>query len=476
MLSTPRRALVVGLARQGRALARFFRSRGARLVLNDRRPIAQLGEAYATLHGSDVTWVTGGHPAYLADWPEVIGISGGVPLHLPLLRAARARGVPITSDAGWLFATAPGLTVGITGSAGKTTTTTLVGRMVAAAAREVAEAPFTTPQPRAPYRFARAWVGGNIGNPLLDRVDAIQDDDVVVMEVSSFQLEVAHASPRVAVVLNITPNHLDRHGTMEAYIEAKARILAYQRAGDWAILGWEDANAWALRSRVRGHVVGFGLTPPPAGVAGVYLRDGWFWWRASDGEEKPLLDEQLVQLRGRHNRLNVAAALAVAHVLGLHPEHMRAGVAGFTGVPHRLELVRVHRGVAWYNDSIATTPARVLAALAAFPNEPIVLLAGGRDKKLPWDAFAREVRRRVQHLILFGEAATLIRDAVEAATGPGPETLTLVPDLRTAVQRAAQLAQPGSVVLLSPGCASFDQFRNFEERGEMFRQWVQALD
>ncbi|NPA27019.1 MAG: UDP-N-acetylmuramoyl-L-alanine--D-glutamate ligase, partial [Chloroflexi bacterium] len=262
-----------------------------------------------------------------------------------------------------------------------------------------------------------------------------------------------------------------------AYIAAKARLLAFQGPEDWAILGWDDPNAWALREQVRGHLAGFGLTPPPAGVAGVFLQDGWFWWRPARAgqEDVPLLEEAHVQLRGRHNRLNVAAALAAAYVLGLTREHMRAGVEGFTGVPHRLELVRVHRGVAWYNDSIATSPARVLAALEAFPEEPIVLLAGGRDKHLPWDELARAIRQRVHALIVFGEAADLIRGAVEAAPGPGPKHLLHVPDLQQAVAQAARLAPPGSVVLLSPGCASFDQFRNFEERGEKFRQWVRAL-
>lgn len=474
-------ALVLGAGRQGASLARFYARRGARVVVNDRRPARDLAAAWADLAAVRATWVTGGHPAFLLQGPEVVAVSGGVPLQMPLVVAARARGLPVVSDAGLFFAEAPCPTVGITGSAGKTTTTTLVGRMVASAAREARGIAYSqedaTPNSAAPRpkRFRRAWVGGNIGNPLLHEVFDMRGDDVAVMEVSSFQLEVAHASPRVAVVLNITPNHLDRHGTMDAYIAAKARILAFQRADDVAILGWEDPNAWGLRAQVRGRLIGFGLTPPPAGVEGVYLRADMFVWRAANGGEEPLLPASVVALRGRHNRLNVAAALAVARALGLEPGHMRAGVEGFTGVPHRLELVRLHRGVAWYNDSIATSPARVLAALASFEQEPIVLLAGGRDKNLPWDAFAQAVRQRVQHLILFGEAAHLIRAAVEAAEGPGPQTLTVVPDLATAVRRAAALAEPGAVVLLSPGCASFDQFRNFAERGEKFRQWVHAL-
>ncbi len=472
-------ALIVGAGRQGLSMARFYARQGARVVLNDRTPARDLAARWTEAQPLAATWVTGGHPAFVLQGPEVVGVSGGVPLDLPLLWAARARGLPLVSDAGLFFATAPAITVGITGSAGKTTTTTLVGRMVAAASETWHGIAYSqSPEgatPAAPPRFHRAWVGGNIGNPLLHLVFDMQPDDVAVMEVSSFQLEIAHASPRVAVVLNITPNHLDRHGTMAAYIAAKAQILAHQRAGDVAVLGWEDPNAWALRERARGRVVGFGLTPRPPEVAGVFLQQGVFVWQEPGGQAEPLLDAARVQLRGRHNLLNVAAALAVARVLGLAPAHMRAGVEGFTGVPHRLELVRVHRGVAWYNDSIATSPARVQAALAAFDAEPIVLLAGGRDKNLPWDALARDIRHRVRHLVLFGEAANLIRAAVEAAEGPGPETIAVVPDLAAAVERAAALAEPGAVVLLSPGCASYDQFRNFIERGEKFRQWVHAL-
>ena len=470
-------ALIIGAGRQGASLARFYAARGARVVLNDRRPARALAAAWRNLTGVPATWVTGGHPAFLLQGPQVVGVSGGVPLSLPLLQQARAQGLPLVSDAGLFFAVAPCLTVGITGSSGKTTTTTLVGRMVAAAAREVAGIAYSQNRGAAPPAlFHKAWVGGNIGNPLLHEVPAMQPDDVAVMEVSSFQLEIAHASPRVAVVLNITPNHLDRHGSMDAYIAAKARILAFQGPDDVAVLGWEDPLAWGLREQVRGRLVGFGLTPPPPGMAGVTVRDDMFVWHSPQAPEEPLLPLDAVALRGRHNRLNVAAALAVARVLGLPPASMRAGVEGFTGVPHRLEPVRVHRGVTWYNDSIATSPARVLAALRAFDRgEPLILLAGGRDKHLPWDAWAREVRRRVTHVILFGEAAPLLKAALDATDGDLPQTVTVVPDLHAAVQRAAALAQPGSVVLLSPGCASYDQFRNFEERGEKFRQWVHAL-
>jgi len=324
-----------------------------------------------------------------------------------------------------------------------------------------------------PRRWRTVWVGGNIGNPLIADVDAMQPDDLAVMELSSFQLELMHTSPQVAAVLNITPNHLDRHGTMQAYTAAKARILAFQQPIDIAVLGWEDPGAWALRREVQGRVLTFGLAEPPRGVDGTFLADEMLMLR-QDGEVTPLFSREVIRLRGDHNLYNVLAAAAVAHALGLTPEHMRAGVEGFMGVPHRLELVRVLDGVAWYNDSIATAPERAMAAIRSF-DEPIVLLAGGRDKHLPWGDWAALVRQRVRALVVFGEAADLILAALAQAEGPFPETVLRCRSLEEAVRAAYHAALPGDVVLLSPGGTSFDEFRDFAERGERFRQWVNAL-
>ncbi len=475
-----RRVLVMGAGRQGIALSRYLARHGAVVVLNDRRPVEALRAARERLAGLPIRWVTGGHPLEALDGIDLVCPSGGVPLDLPLVQEAVRRGIPLSNEAQIFMEVAPCPVVGITGSAGKTTTTTLVGRMAGVAAEAVRGASYSQLDEAAraaaaalPKRWRTVWVGGNIGNPLLADVDEMTADDLAVMELSSFQLELMHTAPQVAAVLNITPNHLDRHGTMEAYTAAKARILAFQTPADTAVLGWEDAGAWGLRPQVQGRLLAFGFAPPPQGVDGVFL-DGDTLALREGGAVRSLFPRAVIRLRGEHNVRNVLAASAVAAALGLSAEHMRAGVAGFAGVPHRLELVRVLDGVAWYNDSIATAPERAIAAIRSF-DEPIVLLAGGRDKKLPWDAWAALVRQRVRALVVFGEAADLILEALSQAEGPLPETVLRCGSLEDAVRAAYHASQPGDVVLLSPGGTSFDEFRDFAERGERFRAWVNAL-
>ena len=355
--------------------------------------------------------------------------------------------------------------IGITGSAGKTTTTTLVGRMAQAACNAAGDGV----HPR------HVWVGGNIGNPLLSQVAEIQPDDLAVMELSSFQLEVMHRSPQVAAVLNITPNHLDRHATMQAYTAAKRRILAFQQVTDSAILGREDPGAWSLAADVAGQLWSFGLQLDPVHAErSSYLRQDMICLR-QDGEEIALLQRSAVSLRGEHNLLNVLAACTAGAAVGLPLTALPAGVEGFNGVAHRLEFVRSWGGAAWFNDSIATAPERTMAAIRSF-NEPIILLAGGRDKNLPWEDLAALIKERVDHLVLFGEAAEKIARAVGALVeDQRPYSLAACLHLKEAVQAAAAAARPGDVVLLSPGGASFDEFRDFEERGEVFRKWVHEL-
>jgi UDP-N-acetylmuramoylalanine--D-glutamate ligase len=279
----------------------------------------------------------------------------------------------------------------------------------------------------------------------------------------------------VAAVLNLTPNHLDRHHTMLAYTEAKARILDCQTAADKAVLGCEDPGAWDLRPRVRGELLAFGRQDH--GLAGTFVTGGQVVMRRR-GEVVPLLPVGELRLRGEHNLLNVLGACAVGQAAGFAPEAMAAAVRAFEAVPHRLEFVRRVHGVDWYNDSIGTAPERSMAAVRAF-EEPIVLLAGGRDKDLPWDSFADLVTERVDHLILFGEAAGKVELAVQAAIARRstrrPMTIDRCAKLADAVRAAARRAQPGDVVLLSPGGTSFDEFRDFEARGEAFRALVQAL-
>ena len=452
-----RNVLIIGAGRQGQALARYLSRQGARVTLNDRRPPEALEAARRALAELPLRWETGGHPLALLDDCDLVCPSGGVPLDLPLVQEAVRRGIPLSNDSQIFLEAAPCKVVGITGSAGKTTTTTLVGRMG-----------------RAGWQTGRVWVGGNIGNPLIADVEAMQPGDLAVMELSSFQLEVMTRSPQVAAVLNVTPNHLDRHGTMEAYTAAKARILDFQTPQDVAVLNREEPGSRGLAGHTRGRLLTFGERQPPQREAGTWLSpEGWLTFQGAEGSQRRLLPQSLIRLRGRHNLDNCLAAAAIALAAGLPPEAVRAGIENFTGVPHRLELVRTWRGVAWYNDSIATAPERAMAAIRSF-DEPLVLLAGGRDKKLPWDDFAALVRQRVDHLIVFGEAADLIARAVGRG-GERPYTLHRCEGLHEAVEQAAAVAEAGDVVLLSPGGTSFDEFRDFAERGEKFRAWVQAL-
>jgi UDP-N-acetylmuramoylalanine--D-glutamate ligase len=471
------KVVIIGAARQGLALARFLAGCGARVILTDKRPAEELAQARQSLSdlGESIQWVCGEHPMDILDHAQLICPSGGVPLTLPLITEALRRGIPLSNDSQIFLEIAPCKVIGITGSAGKTTTTTLVGRM----AKKSAAIPSTL----SPFRPQNVWVGGNIGSPLLSVIDKIQPGDLAVMELSSFQLEIMTVSPQVSAVLNITPNHLDRHGDMQAYTDAKAHIVEFQSPEDITVLGRDDPGAWSLASRSGGRVISFGLSPLAPGRAGVELRDGGIYLRslASPSSTVYCLPSAEIALRGEHNLLNVMAACAIACAAGLDVVAMRQGVQGFSGVAHRLEYVRAWGGAAWYNDSIATAPERAMAAIRSF-DEPLVLLAGGRDKNLPWDEFAALVRGRVEHLVVFGEASPIILEALEkenaAAPAGAPGALRSIhtcKGLRDAVRIASQVIRPGDVVLLSPGGTSFDEFKDFEERGECFVQWVKEL-
>lgn len=451
-----KRVVIVGAARQGTALARFLAEQGAKVVLTDLRLAEELTSARQSLSDLPVEWSLGGHPLGLLDGADLVCPSGGVPLTIPLVAEARERGVPLSNDSQIFLEEAPCTVIGVTGSAGKTTTTTLVGRIGQAAEGGV---------------YRRTFVGGNIGDPLIARLDEMSAEDLAVMELSSFQLELMTRSPQVAAILNIAPNHLDRHGSMEAYTAAKTRILTYQSPQDAAVLGREDAGAWQFADQVNGRLYSFGLEPLPPGGFGAFVRDGQVWLRTETGEGA-VMPLELIQLRGEHNLLNVLAACAAAAAAGLPAEAMRAGVDGFTGVPHRLEFVRRWGGADWYNDSKATAPQMTVTAMRAF-DRPLVLLAGGRDKHLPWEEFARLAAARVDHLVLFGEAAPVIQTALDHA--PADYTLDVCPNLEGAVQAAAGRVSPGDVVLLAPGGTSFDEFSDYEARGEHFKQFVAAL-
>jgi UDP-N-acetylmuramoylalanine--D-glutamate ligase len=441
-------------------LARWLTNHGARVTLSDKRSETDLEPARQALADLSIEWVPGGHPLALLDKTDVLCLSGGVPLTLPIVVEAQKRGIPLSNDTQIFMEVAPCKTVGITGSAGKTTTTALLGEMAKTSYED---------------HVGRAWTGGNIGDPLLNYVDQMQQSDLAILEISSFQLDQMSISPNVAAVLNVTPNHLDRHGTMEAYTAAKARILDFQSSDDVAVLGRDDPGAWNLRERVKGKLLSFGLSDLSIEQSGTYVSDDLYHLR--DGNAYILLPIQnAIHLRGDHNRQNVLAAITIGHAAGLSLDAMLEAVDNFRGVPHRLELVRELHGVKWYNDSIATAPERTIADIRSF-DEPIVLMLGGKDKDLPWDDLAALVRERIDHVVVFGQAAEKILSALgrPGSDEKRPYSLQRGDGLQEAVQLAAGVAESGDVVLLAPGGTSFDEFNDFAERGEWFKKWVQEL-
>jgi UDP-N-acetylmuramoylalanine--D-glutamate ligase len=452
-----RKVVVLGLARQGKALCKYLAEKGAHVVVSDLKQDEDLVTVQDELANWPIEYVLGEHPMSLLENTSVVFVSGGVPLSLPVLQEAKNLGIQISNDSQLFLEICPAPVIGITGSAGKSTTTALAGRMA---------------ELEADSSGRSVWVGGNIGRPLLWDVDHIHPDDWVVLELSSFQLELMVISPHIAALLNLSPNHLDRHKTMDAYIAAKRRIFEYQSGDDIAILNREDPDTWLLRDIVRGHLYSFGRGMEGLDE-GTFIRDGWICSR-KDGQEHVLCPVEAVPLRGEHNLQNVLAASAIAMSGGIPRDAIETGIRSFKGLPHRLEFVRQIRGVSWYNDSIATSPDRAIAAMKAF-DEPLVLLAGGRDKDLSWDKFSKVVSERVDHLILFGEAAPKIAKAMKERKGEKPYSMEQFERLVDAVRRASEVAKEGDVVLLAPGGTSFDEFVDFEARGEHFKKWVDEL-
>ena len=461
MKISPRRALILGLAREGDSLARFLASEGMDVTVTDSASPEKLRSRIQSLDDLPVRVVVGDDSPDLVEETDEFFVSPGVPEGNPVYAAARAAGIPIQSMTTLFFDLCRGAIIGITGSSGKTTTTGLVGPMLREANRDVV-------------------VGGNIGNPMLDLLPRISRDTLVVLELSSFQLDLLRKSPHIAVVTNITPNHLDRHGTMQNYVAAKRHIVEHQSAQDFAVLNGDDQEVAGLAAGIPSQKRWFSSTTPGTDVG---VSDGSLGiWRTPVDRQVQRFEQIMpvdeVPLLGTHNLANVAAAATVADIVGVQPAMMRQAIRTYSPPPHRLQVVGDHDGVTYIDDSIATTPARVIVALQAL-GQPIVLIAGGRDKQLPWSDFARWTARRARALILVGEAAPLIEREVRAAL---VETSLLKGDmifrccsLQAAVTKAAGIAGRGDVVLLSPGCTSYDMFTDFEERGAAFAAAVEQL-
>jgi len=444
-----RRVTVVGMARSGVAACRLLLTCGAEVTATDVKPLDAWSEAARGLAGAGVRRYAGGHPPDAFRDADLVVVSPGVPTEHESLAACRRAGVPVIGEVELAYRATTADVVAVTGTNGKTTTTALIGALLREAGRPVV-------------------VGGNIGRPLAGEALTAPDDAIVVAEVSSFQLETTDRfRPRVAALLNLTPDHLDRHRSVEAYAEAKARIFRRQTDDDWAVLNADDPGAAALAGRVRGRL--FWFSRVRAVPEGAHVVDGWVTLRLG-GRDVPVCPVDEIALRGSHNLENVLAATAAAAWAGVAPEALRAAIRAFRAVAHRIEWIRELGGVAFYNDSKGTNVDATLKALAAF-REPIVLIAGGRDKAQDFAPLAAAAAGRVKAAVLIGEG--------RASLGPALRGVTPVQEadsMGEAVRRAFALAAPGDVVLLSPACASFDMFRDYEHRGEVFRAEVLALE
>jgi UDP-N-acetylmuramoylalanine--D-glutamate ligase len=436
--------LVLGLARTGKECARFLVNRGATVSVSDLRSEAELKEEMADLKGLSLSYFLGGDYRQALAGVDCVIPSPGVPAENPLLCDAVARGIAVLSEIEIAYRFLPAPLVAITGTNGKSTTTTLVGEMLKAGGKKV-------------------FIGGNIGAPLIGFVSGEWEWGVV--EISSFQLEwVEQFRPRIAALLNLSEDHLDRYPDFAAYCQAKERIFATQREDDIAILNRDDPLVWALHERMRARVVSFGFGEV---TDGVYALSDTIIWRDGPTEEKFPLAQ--VKIHGIHNVENMMAAIAVARTVGVSQAAIQRVLEEFPGLEHRLEFVRERNGVRFYNDSKGTNVGAVVKSLASFP-APVLLLAGGVDKGGGYGVLREPIKQKVRRLILFGAARQIIANALGDLT----ETV-VVDDLATAVRDAAEHAQPGDAVLFSPACSSFDMFRNYAERGKAFKGLVQAL-
>jgi UDP-N-acetylmuramoylalanine--D-glutamate ligase len=481
-----KRVVILGAARQGTALARWLVAQGARVTLSDMNAGVDVS-VLADLTDL-MTFALGGHSLSLLDECDVLCLSGGVPIDLPIVLEAKRRGVPLSNDAQIFFEVCPAPIIGITGSAGKTTTTTLIGEILRFTISDLRLQIGGGKNRQSKIENRKSvWVGGNIGNPLISDVERIQPHDFVVMELSSFQLELMTCSPHIACITNITPNHLDRHGTMEAYTAAKRHIIDFQSEDDWQVLCADNDVTAGMNTHAR--TLWFSTRGEPHGDGAWMDEDGTLRLRISDfrlpivDPNQSSIDEVIchrrdLHLMGEHNILNVLAASAVCAVAGAPVSAMRQVATTFHGVPHRLQLIREDAGVRWYDDSIATAPERLMAALKCF-DQPVILLAGGRDKHLPWDEAAQMMQERCKAVILFGEMGPMVAEELrmknEELRRQGVNhhsQVFILNSLQEAVEAAREIAAAGDVVLLSPGGTSYDAFKDFAERGDRFREWV----
>ena len=442
-----KRVLVVGLGKSGVAAALFMKARGARVTVSDTKTHDELKAEIPQLLDEGIAVETGGHGERTFRNQDLIVVSPGVPLDAAPLQQARALGEKIIGEVELAAQFFPGSIVAITGSNGKTTTTTLAGEVID-------NGGFPT------------VVGGNIGKPAISLVEEATEDTIAVLEVSSFQLETIETfRPHIAIVLNITPDHLDRHRTFDAYTDAKARIFENQTADDFAVLNADDPTCLRLASRTRAQV--FWFSRKKEVKQGAYVHEGRIEFRDANGQREIMLTSE-IPLKGSHNVENVLAAVCIGMISGVEPRRISKAVREFRAVEHRLEHVATIRGVEYYNDSKATNVDATIKALESFPAN-IHLILGGKDKGSDYTVLNDLLRKRTKRVYTIGAAAAKIESQIKGAEIVHAETL------ENAIRLASDSAQPGDIVLLAPACASFDQFRNYEHRGQVFKNVVHGL-
>ena len=441
-----KRVGVIGAGVSNMPLIRMLRAAGVRVTVHDKKEPTELGDGYATLATLGVDFVLGPHYLDALD-EDVIFRTPGV--HPRFLEKARTNGSEITSEMEAFFEVCPCRIIAVTGSDGKTTTTTLIAKILEHAGH-------------------RVWIGGNIGAPLLPQAAEMTPTDLAVVELSSFQLMSMERSADIAVVTNVAPNHLDVHKDMAEYVQAKKNVFAHQDGSGKVVLNYDNDITRAFAADAPGAVEFFSRQARPA--HGVYLEDGTIF---RDG--RPIMDAADIRIPGVHNIENYMAAACAVEGLATD-EDIDAVARSFAGVEHRIEFVREKDGVKYYNDSIASSPSRTIAGLHSF-HQKLVLIAGGYDKKIPFDALGPEICGHVRLLILCGATAEKIEAAVCAAPEyqPGQPEILHAATLAEAVQLAQAHSVPGDIVTLSPACAAFDQFKNFMVRGETYKRLVQAL-
>lgn len=445
----------IGLGRTHQELLEQFSEKGAVVTLRDKRTRQQIGEETCChLEKLGIKLMLGKNYLDNLDNAGTVLRTPGVYYSLPELNHARQNGTALTSELELFFDLCPCRIYGITGSDGKTTTTSIIAEFFRAEGRNV-------------------FLGGNIGKPLLPRIEQIDYKDIAVVELSSFQLMSMRCSPDVAIVTNVTPNHLDVHGNMEEYIDCKKNIYRHQNGFSRTIINADNNITFSFLPEIRGEVRTFSRQTPTH--HGAYLgEDGWIYVADKNGVTK-VLHKDKIRIPGIHNVENYLAAISA--VWGEIPlETINKVAEEFPGVEHRIEFVREIDGVKWYNDSIASSPTRTIAGLNSFPQK-IILIAGGYDKKIPFQPLAPKVIEKVKVLILMGDTAQQIQEAVQSCPDYNPETLPIhrVDTMEDAVRTAQQYALSGDIVSLSPACAAFDLYKDFEARGKHYKQLVLSL-